>query len=129
MSLISFSRVAAPSASITFTINPSVKKYSGTEDYYQEMLRADGGDIYIHDLSLESYQIIKFYWEATSRDNFIATINFYKTMKKSKYSFTFTDFDSNTSSARFISPISWNYIKSSLLSVSFNIIVDEDRIY
>jgi len=129
MALISFSRVTAPIASITFANNPSVKKYGGVEDYYQITEQADGADIYTYDYGLDSNQILNLSWNAISYDNFILIIHFYETMKKSRYSFAFTDFDSNTATARFISAINWTYIKSDLLMVSFDILIDEDRAY
>lgn len=127
MALISFSRATAPVASITFANNPSVKRYGGIEDYYQIVTKT--GDVYTYDYGLNSTQVINLSWNAISYDNFIQILNFYETVKKSMYSFTFTDFNSDTSSARFISALNFVYIKSDLLSCSFDILIDEDRDY
>ena len=129
MALISFSRATDPIASITFATNPSVRKFSGTEDYYQITQKAGGNDLFTYDYGLNSTQIIKFSWDAITYNNFILILNFYETMRKTRYSFTFADFDTNTATARFFSPISWTYIKSTLLAVSFDILIDEDRAY
>lgn len=129
MGLISFARITSPVASITFASNPSVRKFGGTEDYYQITNLSAGGDIYVYDYTLESTQILRFSWDGISYNNFIAILNFYETMQKTMYSFTFTDFDATTATARFISSLQFTYISSNLLTLSFDILIDEDRAY
>lgn len=129
MALISFSRATTPVASITFAENPSVRRYGGVEDYFQLTEKSEGSNIYTYDYGLDSNQIINFGWNAMSYDNFILLIHFYESMQKTMYNFTFTDFDSTSVTAWFISPINWTYIKSNLLEVSFDLFIKEDRAY
>lgn len=123
MALIKFERLTAPAGSITFTNNPSSKGYSIIEDYNQPTAHSMAGDLYVYNKSVNPEQQVKFSWAAMTYTEFESLMDFYKTVRKSRYSFTFTDHDSSTFTAKFASVISWNFIRSTLLEISFDIII------
>jgi len=123
MALIKFERISSPVGSVIFATNPSTRGYSGSENYYQPISHSIGGDLYCYDKSINPEQKINFKWNALSYTSFEGLMDFYKIVKKSRYNFTFTDYDLTTLTAKFASTINWSFIKSNLVELSFDIVI------
>jgi hypothetical protein len=124
MQTLSFARVSSPAGSWTPTKNPPPRDYSCDEDFFQVTGRADGGAVYVYDKGLTPQNTIPLHWPNMRVSDFNSLKTFYETMKGRRYSFTFIDPNGGTSTVRFWSKLSWVWVSSALLDVSFLIIKD-----
>lgn len=99
MSLITFT-CASPSASWTPSRNPKYDGYAQTEEHYQPLDFA-GSDLYSYDHGHTHGRTLE--WSALPAAEMTTLLAFVAAMHGGVHTFTFTDYDSTTYTARIIS--------------------------
>lgn len=126
MAKIKFERTSAPTGSVEFSRNPSRGNISRTGAYLQPIDYSDGKDLYSYDKGLtEKAEVPMTFGNISSTDlsNFLA---FRAVVVGSKYSFTFTDVDGSTSTARFADGGACEYapVAPGRYSLSFRLLIE-----
>lgn len=104
MAKIKFARASAPVCSVEFSRNPSPGDYERTVGYRQPIDYAVGGDPYIYDKSLGAENVRTLHWRNIPATDYTNFLTFLGLVVGAKYSFTFTDTDGATYTARIINP-------------------------
>lgn len=100
MALIKFERVSAPVGSVEFTYHPKPGDYTRKLDIKQVKESSAGNEIYVYDKgNSEEFRTLKFTnlpeADLTNFLNFVLNV-----VNGASYSFTFTDYDGGTDTAR-----------------------------
>lgn len=103
MAKIKFERLSAPTGSVEFTRNPSIREggYRRIKKYLQPKDFADGGNLYVYNKGIVQDRII-----ITFHNNPVADYNnlltFLGVVVGSQYNFTFIDYVGTTYTARIL---------------------------
>lgn len=100
MAKIKFERTTIPTCCVEFSRNPSPGDYARKITYMQPKDRANGGDVYIYDKGLDPEHTRKLHWRNIPSTDHAAFLIVLGILKGGLLSFTFTDFDGSTHTAR-----------------------------
>lgn len=100
MALLKFERVSAPTGSVEFTYHPKPGDYTRKLDIKQLKESSAGNEIYVYDKgNSEEFKTLKFTnLPEADLTNFLTFLQ--SVVNGAAYSFTFTDYDGTTETAR-----------------------------
>ena len=108
MALITFARVAAPAGSWSPTHNPNYGSgYVRTIRRHQPISLSDGGDVYAYHKG--DSERVTLLWPQMPVAEMATLLSFFGTMCGGRYTFTYTDPDGGTHTARLMNPDSLNH--------------------
>lgn len=102
MAKIKFERTAAPVGSIEFSLNPTYGDYKRSYNHLQPKTFTAGGVFYSYNKGLKR-KIIDLSWATLPASEYVAFITFLDNIAKGSHNtFTFTDFEGATHTARIL---------------------------